>query len=261
MPESPETVLVTGASGGIGKALAEAFASDGSRLILVARSHDKLELLASEMKARHGIDVLTICQDLSRAGAAVEAFRKIEEAGWLVHILVNNTGFGAHGGFKDISIEQQLAMVELNVDALLNLTHLVLPQMVKRRRGTILNVGSTASFQAGPHAAVYFATKAFVLSFSEALWQEVRRFNIVVTCLCPGPTRTSFGDESGMNRTRLFRWTSMDANEVARAGHRAVRRGRRLVIPGLLNKLLAFATRFVPRGVLIRILGSINDVH
>lgn len=261
MPDAPETVLITGASSGIGKALAETFAADGSRLILVARSHDKLEALAADLKTRHGIDVLVISQDLSCAGAAVEVFRKIREAGWPVDVLVNNAGFGEHGRFQDISIERQLAMVQLNVGALLDLTHLVLPQMIERRRGAILNLGSTAAFQPGPYAAVYFATKAFVLSFSDALWEEVRHFNVGVTCLCPGPTQTNFGNDSGMNQTRIFRLTSMDPLEVARAGHRAVRRGRRRVIPGLLNKLTAFATRFVPRGALIRVLSYFNDIH
>ena len=152
-------------------------------------------------------------------------------------------------------------MVQLNVGALLHLTHLVLPQMVARRSGAILNVGSTAAFQPGPFAAVYFASKAFVLSFSDALWEEVRPFNIGVTCLCPGPTQTNFGITSGVSRTKAFRWTSMDAQQVARAGHRGVRFGRRLVIPGVINNLMALATRIAPRWLLIRILAYLNDTR
>jgi hypothetical protein len=260
MPDSSETVLVTGASSGIGKELAECFAADGCRLILVARSRETLAALADGLKARHGVDSLVVCQDLSCPAAAEEVLREISNQGWPVHVLVNNAGFGEHGRFQDTSIERQLAMVQLNVGALLHLTHLVLPQMTERRRGAILNVGSTAAFQPGPYAAVYFASKAFVLSFSDALREELRHFNIGVTCLCPGPTQTNFGNSSGMNRTRVFRWTSMTAQDVARAGHRALRRGRSMVIPGLLNKLLAWATRFAPRGMLLRIAGYFNNI-
>lgn len=260
MPDAPETVLVTGASYGIGKELAECFAADGSRLILVARSRETLPALAAELKARYGVDSLVVCQDLGCPAAADEIMREIDEQGWPVHVLVNNAGFGEHGRFQDISIERQLAMVQLNVGALMHLTHLVLPQMTERRRGAILNVGSTAAFQPGPYAAVYFASKAFVLSFSDALHEEVRRFNISVTCLCPGPTQTNFGNASGMNQTRIFRWTSMTAKDVAHAGHRGLRRGRSLVIPGLLNKLLAWGTRFAPRGMLLRIAGYFNNI-
>jgi len=259
MPDFPETVLLTGASSGIGRELAEIFAADGSRLILVARSGETLAALAAELKTRHGVDALVVSQDLACPAAAEQVFRKIQEAGWPVHVLVNNAGFGEHGRFHEISIDRQLDMVQLNVGALLHLAHLVLPQMIERRSGAILNVGSTAAFQPGPYAAVYFASKAFVLSFSDALREEVRCFNIKVTCLCPGPTQTNFGNASGMNRTRTFRWTSLSANDVARAGYRALRRGRRMAVPGLLNKLIALATRLVPRGVLLRVVGYFND--
>jgi hypothetical protein len=149
-------------------------------------------------------------------------------------------------------------MVQLNVSTLLHLTHLVLPQMVERRRGAILNVASTAAFQPGPYAAVYFATKAFVLSFSDALWEEARHFNISVTCLCPGPTRTNFGKEYALTESTGFQLAGMEADAVARAGHRALRRGRRTAIPGLLNRLLAFGTRLATRRFLIRAAAAFN---
>jgi short-subunit dehydrogenase len=258
MADSPETVLVTGASSGIGWALGEIFAGDGSRLVLVARSRDKLELLAEDLKKKHGVEVLVVVQDLSQPGAAEEVMRQINEAGWPVDVLINNAGVGAHGQFRNLPIDRQLEMVQLNVSALLHLTHLVLPQMVERRRGAILNVASTASFQPGPYAAVYFATKAFVLSFSDALWDETRHFNVSVTCLCPGPTRTNFGKEYAMTEGTGFQLMGMEADVVARAGHRGLRRRRRLVVPGLLNKLLTFSTRFATRRFLIRCAAAFN---
>lgn len=258
MLDLQETVLVTGASSGIGKALAEIFAMDGSRLVLVARSRDTLEALAGEWRKNYRVDVMVIAQDLRLAGAADEVFRKLNQAGWGVDILVNNAGIGAHGEFKDLPLDRQLNMIQLNVTALVHLTYLLLPRMVERRRGAILNVGSTAAFQPGPFAAIYFATKAFVLSFSEALWDEVRRYNIAVTCLCPGPTRTNFGNEYKMTESHGFRWAGMEAIDVAREGHQALRRGRRLVIPGLLNRLVVFLTRIATRRFQIRAAGAFN---
>ena len=258
MTDLPETVLVTGASSGIGKALAEIFAAEGSRLVLVARSADMLEELAVQLRKTHATEVLVIPQDLSLRGAADAVFQTLDQAGWSVDVLVNNAGFGAHGDFWDIALERQLEMIQLNVAALVHLTYRALPRMIERRRGTILNVGSTAAFQPGPHAAIYFATKAFVLSFSEALWSEVRPHNIFITCLCPGPTRTNFGSEYNLTESQGFRWAGMEATEVARAGHLALRRGRRTVIPGFLNKLVALFSRIAPRRLLIWAAGAFN---
>jgi short-subunit dehydrogenase len=258
MRESSETVLVTGASSGIGRALAETFAEDGSRLVLVSRSRDKLELLAGEFRKEHGVEVLVIVQDLGLPEAGDEVVRRLDEVGWQVDVLVNNAGVGAHGEFKEIPLDRQLAMVQLNVNALLHLTHRLLPPMVERRRGAILNVASTAAYQPGPYAAVYFASKAFLLSFSDALWEEVRHFNIGVTCLCPGPTRTNFGKEYDLTQSTGFRLAGMEASAVARAGHHALRRGRRTVIPGLLNRLMTFASRFATRRFLIRAVTAFN---
>lgn len=258
MTERSETVLVTGASSGIGKALAEIFAADGSRLVLVARRADKLDELADQLQKTHGVEVLVIPSDLSLRGAADTVFQTLELAGWSVDVLVNNAGIGAHGDFHEVALERQLAMIQLNVTALVDLTHRALPRMIEQRRGAILNVGSTAAFQPGPHAAIYFATKAFVLSFSEALWSEVRPHNVVVTCLCPGPTRTDFGSEYKMTDSQGFGWAGMEASDVARAGHRALRLGRRTVVPGILNKVVAFFSRFAPRRLLIQAAGAFN---
>lgn len=258
MTDPAETVLITGASSGIGKALAELFAKDGSRLVLVARRADELEAVAAHLRQQYRVDALAFAQDLCVPGAADVIFQKLDQAGWGVDVLVNNAGCGAHGEFQDIALERQLAMIQLNVGALVHLAHRALPRMAAQRRGAILNVGSTAAFQPGPHAAIYFATKAFVLSFSEALWDEARRHKIVVTCLCPGPTRTNFGREYQMTESKGFQWAGMDAMDVARAGHRALRRGRRLVIPGVLNQMLAFLTRFSPRRLLLWAAGAFN---
>lgn len=258
MPDTTETVLITGASSGIGKALAQVFAEDRSRLVLVARSKDLLEVLAVELRTKYGIEVLVIAQDLSLANAGAAVFQKLEGCGWHVDVLVNNAGFGAHGEFPRLPLLRQLEMIQLNVASLVELTHRALPRMLQNRRGAILNVGSTAAFQPGPYAAIYFATKAFVLSFSEALWDELRVQGIVVTCLCPGPTRTNFGSDYQMTESKGFRWAGMEAMPVARAGHRALRSGRRIVIPGLLNRLLACLARFTPRRLLLAAASRFN---
>jgi short-subunit dehydrogenase len=258
MHEYPETVLVTGASSGIGLALAELFAADRSRLVLVARSSDKLEEFASRLRQTHNSDVLVIPQDLSLPGAADAVFSQLEQAGWTIDVLVNNAGVGAHGEFHAIPLERHQAMIQLNLTTLVELTHRALPGLVARGRGGILNIGSTAGFQPGPLATIYFATKAFVLSFSEALWYELLPYNVKVTCLCPGPTRTNFGSDYKMTESSGFQWNGMEPLDVARAGHRAFRARRRLVIPGLYNKLLAFLTCIGPRRLILRATAAFN---
>ena len=251
---SLETVLVTGASTGIGEGLARRFAADGARLILVARRADRLSKLAGELEALHGVEHVVIPIDLSKAGSANALCAEIASRGLVVDVLVNNAGFGCNDRFATIPIDQQLAMVQLNIATLIHLTHLSLPQMIERGSGKILNLGSTASFQHGPFCAVYFATKAFVLSFSEALWDEVREQNISVTCLCPGPTRTEFGSLAHMNDNWNFAHASMSTEDVCRIGYRGFRRGKRIVIPGLVNNLLTFSLRIVPRRAVLRLM-------
>jgi len=170
---------------------------------------------------------------------------------------VNNAGFGAHGPIAAIGAERQLDMIEVNVSALTQLTALLLPGMLQRRRGAILNVASTAAFQPGPYQAVYCATKAYVLSFTEALAEEVRGSGVQVSCLAPGATDTGFAAQAGTQGTRLFRRGVMDAGRVARAGHNGMRRGRTLVIPGLPNRVLAFSVRLAPRTLTTRVAGRL----
>lgn len=242
--------LVTGASGGIGLELARLLARDGYDLHLVARGAAELERIARELRAKHGVEVDTIAVDL--ADPAVP--RRIHDAllvrGVALDVLVNNAGFGLAGPLAEADTERTLDMIQVNVAALTELTRLVLPGMLARGRGRILNVASTAAFQPGPLMAVYYATKAYVLSFTEAVAEEVRGTGVTLTALCPGPTHTGFAERAGMKQSRLF--TSLvvgDAARVARVGYRGMLRGRRVVIPGALNRLVAFGTRFAPRRV------------
>ncbi len=249
----PETVLITGPSSGIGEELAKLFVADGSELVLVARSAGRLEQLAGELAAAHGATVRVEPADLTETGAVAALCERLAADGIEIDVLVNNAGFGARGAVAELPLERQISMLRLNVEALTELTRRLLPGMLARRRGGVLNVASTAAFQPGPFMAVYYATKAYVQSFTEALAEEVRGTGVTVTSLAPGPTVTGFQEEAGMEETLLFKLGPMPAAPVARAGHRAFRRGKVLVIPGLRNRLLAFSTRFTPRWLLRRL--------
>jgi short-subunit dehydrogenase len=244
-----EVALVTGASSGIGLELARLLASDGYNLVLVARNRPSLERLAAELRAGHGVSVTVIVQELAEIGAAQAianhlASRKIE-----VDILVNNAGTQVYGPFAESSVERQLAMIQVNATAVAHLTRLVLPGMVARGRGSILNIGSTGSFAPGPLNALYCATKAFVLSFTAALAAELAGSGITATALCPGPTATAFATRHGMDDVRMFRH-AMSPSQVARIGYRAMEKGRPVAVAGLANQLqvLAFqlAAPFLP---------------
>ena len=241
-------VLITGASSGIGLELARVFAAHGHALALVARSADTLEGVARQLEARHGIRALAVVADLSAPGAPDEVFARVRSAGLRVDILVNNAGSGLGGAFAATDLATELRMITLNVTALTHLTKLSLPGMLERGAGRILNVASTAAFAPGPFMAVYYATKAFVLSFSEALAEELRGTGVTVTALCPGATATGFQSAARIEGARLFRlpWVS-DAATVARIGFSGLMRGKRIVIPGLLNKLLPPIVRVSPR--------------
>ncbi|RMG48677.1 MAG: SDR family oxidoreductase [Acidobacteria bacterium] len=257
-PRRRSVALVTGASTGIGYELTRLLAADGHDLILVARSRDRLAAVAREMTAAHGVGAEALARDLSRQ----EDVRSLvqELGGAEVDVLVNNAGFGSFGPFANTDLETLLAMIQLNVSAVTHLTRALLPGMLQRRRGRILNVASTAAFQPGPLMAVYYATKAFVLHLSEALAEELRGGPVTVTALCPGPTESEFARRAGMEESRLFRrWGVMDAATVARAGYRAMMRGKRLVVPGWTNRFLACAVRFVPRRLVPGIVRRIQE--
>ncbi len=247
-------VLVTGASSGIGADFARVFAGEGRDLVLVARSEAALRELARDLGERHGVKVHALALDLAAPGAARQLHSRVREMGLAVETLVNDAGFGMHGEFVSLDAGRQTEMMQLNVVALTELCRLFAPEMVRRGGGGILNVASTAAFQPGPLMAVYCATKAYVLSFSEALADELRPSGVAVTCLCPGPTRTRFGDAAGVSSARLFRASEpMASLAVAEAGHAALRRRARLAVPGLRNRLLAASVRLVPISAAARV--------
>jgi short-subunit dehydrogenase len=239
--------LVTGASTGIGRDLAKLCAGAGYDVIVVARSQAPLEALALEIRNTYGRKVQTVSSDLSRPEAVAGLYAELTDLQSEVEILINNAGVGMLGFFAELDAEKQMEMLRLNVDAVTQLTRLFLPAMIARRKGYVLNVASTAAFQPGPLMAVYYATKAFVVSFSSALHTELKTQGVVVTTLCPGPTRTEFQRRAQMEATRLFRGKAMDSAAVARIGFDAMLRGKPLVVAGRLNGLMAFLTRFAPR--------------
>jgi uncharacterized protein len=250
-----DTVLVTGASSGIGLELARLFAADGDDLVLVARSEDTLRELAAGLAAKYGIQAHVLAADLTRPECPGEIAQALGRQGIAVDVLVNNAGFGAHGQVAGLGAQRQADVIEVNVTALTRLTALFLPAMVERRHGAVLNVASTAAFQPGPNQAVYCATKAYVLSFTEALAEEVRGTGVRVSCLAPGATGTQFAAQAGMIDTRAFRMSVMDARPVAKAGHDGLLRGKTLIIPGVLNRVMAFSVRLSPRGLVTRVAG------
>lgn len=248
-----QTVLITGASGGIGYELSKLFAVDGYHLILVARSADKLKQIAEELTRAHGVSVTSLAKDLSNPQAPAEIFAAVEAQGVQVDVLVNNAGFGMHGVFAGASLGETLQMLQLNVGALTTLTRLFLPGMLARKSGRILNIGSTGSFAPVPLMAAYGATKAYVLSFSEALAEELRGSGVTVTALCPGVTYTGFQERAGVASLGLMRLGGMNAVDVARIGYRAMKHGRAVVVSGLFNWLLAFSIRLTPRALVRRL--------
>jgi hypothetical protein len=239
--------VITGASTGIGREFALLCARDGYDVALIARSHPELENLASEIRQSTGRTVWVIAKDLSLASAPAEIFQQMSGLGVPIDVLINNAGFGLLGRFWQLDESQQVGMIQVNVTALTHLTRLFLPGMIERRRGRILNVASTAAFQPGPLMSVYYATKAYVVSFSEAIHNECRDSGVTVTCLCPGPTRTEFQQRAGASSAKLFAsGRVMDAATVARIGIDALKAGKPLAIAGRLNAVMAFLTRFAP---------------
>jgi uncharacterized protein len=240
------TVLITGASGGIGYELARLFARDRHNLVLVARSIDKLVQVAAELQ-RDGVTVKTIALDLATPPAPKFLFDQLQRERIAVDILINNAGFGSFGEFAQMPEEEILGQLNLNITALTELTRLFLPPMLARHSGRIMNVASTAGFQPGPLMAVYYATKAYVISFSEAIANELHNTGVSVTCFCPGATHTAFAQRAGIETSRLFKLGAMSAEKVARDGHRAVMEGRALAISGAHNWVVAQSSRFAPR--------------
>jgi hypothetical protein len=251
-----EWVLITGGSTGIGYELAKVFAANKFNLILVARNEARLKQVADELRAQHGIETKILAKDLSLANAPQEIFDALRDTP--ISALVNNAGFGWRGAFAECDLQHEaLDMMHVNMDSLVALTRLFVPPMLARKHGRVMNVASTAAFQPGPFANIYFATKAFVLSFSHALAEELEGTGVTVTALCPGSTRTEFFERAKMQNFRRD-GVMMDAGVVAQAGYRGLMRGKRVVIPGLMNKFTATLVNFIPTGVTTKIVRKLN---
>ena len=255
-----QTALVTGASAGIGVDLAECFASDGYHVILAARTESALRAVADRLANTYAITATPIAADLGVLGGGRRLADAIAKAGLSVDVVVNNAGYGVAGAFNGSDEAGQLGMIDLNVRALVELTHIYWPAMLANRRGGVLNVASTAAFQPGPLMAVYYASKAFVLSFSEALWEEARDTGVKVSCLCPGPTVSKFRERAGTGKTRLSQTGEpMTSMSVARMGYDAWQDNKRVEVTGLRNRMMASLVPFMPRATLLRAVRNLQS--
>lgn len=249
-----KTALVTGASGGIGLELARCFARGGFDLVLVARDQAKLQETADELRARFKVDAQVIAKDLARPESPDEIFAWLQDKGVQVDVLVNNAGFSVYGPFARAELEAQVQMMQLNIVALTHLSRLFLPPMIERRDGRILNIASTAAFAPGPLMAVYYASKAYVLSLSRALSNETEGTGIKVCCLCPGLTKSGFQERAKMQHSRIMENEMMDAATVAQAGYRGLMCGREVIVPGRRNQGFALLSRLLPASKMTRII-------
>ncbi|MBC2776820.1 SDR family NAD(P)-dependent oxidoreductase [Parasphingopyxis marina] len=242
---SDPVTLVTGASSGLGELFARSCAARGKRVALVARRKNHLDQLARKI----GKGTLVISEDLTDPDAADAILEAVDKAGCHIYCLINNAGFGARGQFHDLALGDQLDMMQVNMIAVTQLCHAAIPGMIARQGGGILNVASTAAFQAGPNMAVYYATKAYILSFTEALHEELAPYHIHVTALCPGATKTEFADQADMADTQLFKKFAGDPAAVVEAGLKGLDKNKAVVVPGLINKVMVQSNRITPRSV------------
>ena len=255
-----QTALVTGASAGIGVDLAECFASGGYHLVLAARTESALREVADRLARTYGITATPIAADLQAVGGGARLADAIDRRGVTVDVLVNNAGFGAAGAFDRSEAATQLGMIDLNVRALVELTHIYWPRMTANNRGGVLNVASTAAFQPGPLMAIYYASKAFVLSFSEALWEEARGSGVKVSCLCPGPTVSKFRERAGTGKVRLAKTSvPMPSMVVARMGYDAWEANKRVAVTGARNRVMASLVPLLPRTTVLRLVRNLQS--
>lgn len=255
-----QTALITGASGGIGYELTKLFASDRYNLVLVARSESKLKQIASELTKQFGIVVTIITKDLASPTSPTEIWQELQTEAITIDVLVNNAGFATYGSFAETELQPELNMMQLNMVTLTHLTKLFLPGMLARQAGKILNVASTAAFQPGPLMAVYYATKAYVLSFSEAITNELQGTGVSVTALCPGATASGFQARANMEDSKLVKNKQiMAADQVAAIGYRGLMNNQAVVIPGYQNKFLALVNRFMPRSLVTKIVRNMQE--
>jgi uncharacterized protein len=254
------TALITGASNGIGLELAKVHASKGDNLVLVARNKAKLDELKAELENQFKIKVYTIGKDLAAANAAQDVYDETKKQNIQIDFLINNAGFGDFGMFYETDWNKELQMINLNITTLTHFTKLFLQDMVKRRSGKIMNVASTAAFQSGPTMAVYYATKAYVLSFSEAIDNEVSDKGVTVTALCPGATESGFQAAAAMEESALVKGRKLPTSkEVAEYGYKAMMKGKTVAIHGLMNWIMANSVRFTPRALVVKITRKIQD--
>ncbi|BAY25226.1 short-chain dehydrogenase/reductase SDR [Calothrix sp. NIES-2100] len=256
-----QTALITGAANGIGYELACIFAENGYNLVLVDRMAQKLAEVAEKIRKQFGIFVKPIVKDLSLQTSPEEIFTELQQEVIQIDVLVNNAGFGIHGLFHETNLTTELEMLQVNLVCLTHLTKLFLKDMVKKGEGKVLNLSSAAAFQPGPLMAVYFATKAYILSFSQALASELEGTGVTVTALCPGPTESAFHERTGIAGARQAESNNMmDAQTVAKIGYRALMSGKTVAIPGLKNRLLAEIVRFTPRNLVTKIVKNMQEV-
>ncbi len=258
MTRSDKTELITGASAGLGTEFARLFAKGGHDVVLVARRRDKLETLATVLSKAHGINATVIAADLTDPKSPQRIADKLAVAGTDIDFLVNNAGFGTNGAFAELDGVRELDLLEVNIKALVGLTHLFLPGMIERGYGKVLNIGSTAGFQPGPFMADYYASKAFVISFTEAIAQELRGTGVTATVACPGATTTEFADTAGVDESMLFKMRVADAPSVAEDAYRAMMSGKAKTIPGIFNRVTAEFSRIGPTSLTSRLSARLN---
>ncbi len=251
--------LITGASAGLGEQFAHLFAKDGFPVVLVARREDRLRKIQTEIISKFGVQVEILAEDLLDRNFSNNIQKFLESKNISIEFLVNNAGYGQSGDFLNISLEHNLGQIDLNARALTELTYKFLPSMKAQGTGRVLNIGSTAGFQPGPFMSVYYATKAYVNSFSEALYCELRNTGVTVTLSCPGPTFTEFGVVSGTEKKKLFQRTAMTAEVVAKQAYQAMHKGKRIVIHGANNKFGANMVRLLPRSAVLNIVARLNN--
>jgi short-subunit dehydrogenase len=262
MPGGRPLALITGASMGLGAEFARLFASEGYDLVLTARSADKLEAIRKEVEGLHGVNARVIVGDLADPHAPIAIYDQVRAAGLDVDVLVNNAGFGMYGFFYQSDLPTELEMIQVNITALVQLTKLFVRDMVARKRGRILNVASTAGFQPGPLQPVYYASKAFVLSFTEAIANELRGTGVTATALCPGPTPTEFQKRANVGRVRGLRMMMrVSPDVVVRAGYRGMLKGKAVVIPGALNNIHVSLLRFFPRRMVTAVVRQVQTAR
>ena len=252
-----KTALITGASSGLGYEMAKIFAQNGHSLVLIARREDRLRQLGDELKKEFNVKVYVIAKDLAQKNAALEIYEELRIAGIEVKMLINNAGFGDHGEFSAFNLTVQSDMIQVNINALVSLSRLFLPQMIENRYGGILNVASIAGFQPGPYMSVYYATKAFVISFSDALSYELRNTGVWVTTLCPGPTKTEF--EATAKASKLFENMQVaKAHDVALFAYQSFMAKKKIVVPGVLNKIMTILQKCSPRWILKKVVANVQ---